>query len=223
MASAIYNVSLIEIDAPGESPSKKYVHTIEIPKFLGWKRYSTSPTTETEIQKRETAKLFYFQSISPNTIIKPTKIESLVSVQKTIQHYTESSLIKKLEDLGIGRPSTFATIVESIQSRGYVKKQDIKGVTIKCNEYEIESDRLVKVVREKVFGNEKNKLVITPVGILTVEFLISHFNELFSYDYTKQMEDELDLICQGTNEYKKLCSPLSMTSLIGSYQIMKLI
>ena len=191
MANAIYNISLIEIDAP-ESPLKKYVHTIEIPKFVGWKRYSMSQTSETEIQERETSKLFFFQSITPTSIIKPTRIESIVSIQKLFQHYTESSLIKKLEDLGIGRPSTFATIVETIQDRGYVKKQNIEGSLLTCNEYEIESGHLVKVLRNKVFGNEKNKLVITPVGILTIEFLISHFNELFSYDYTKQMEMSLD-------------------------------
>jgi DNA topoisomerase-1 len=207
MAPAVYNGSLVEIGAPLD---KKYHSTIEIPQFLGWKRYSISATTQTEIQERETSKLFYFNSLSPSATIAPTRIESLVGMQNKHHHYTEASLIKKLEDLGIGRPSTFASLVETIQDREYVKKQDIQGEKIKCNEFELTPTGIVKTVREKVFGNEKNKLVITPLGSLTIEFLISHFNALFCYDYTQQMECMLEETFMGDieeleNKRKKIC------------------
>ena len=103
-------------------------------------------------------------------------------------------MIQELERLGIGRPSTYALLVETIQDRGYVKCKDLDGITLKCEEYKLIGQILEKRILEKTFGKEKNKLVIQPTGILCIEFLIKHFNELFSYDYTKNMENELDKI-----------------------------
>ena len=142
-------------------------------------------------------------------------------------HYTEASLIQLLEKTGIGRPSTFATIVDTLLYKHYVEKKDVVGKTIKCAEYYIEmppehtnairgggiganSDwpehtnatrggggggvAIKRTEIEKTFGNEKNKLVLTHTGKYVVEFLYHYYPHLFSYEYTREMEEKLDII-----------------------------
>jgi len=186
----------IKITAPQKH---HYSYTIEIPLFLGWKKVNEKSNDEVDIK---TGLLLFFQSIQPN-IIKGSKsfiIDSTITVKNKHSHYCEASLIHKLEELGIGRPSTFASIVETIQERGYVKRMDIIGQKIECKEYKLEDNNITEIIKERTFGNEKNKLVIQPVGIITVEFLIEHFNSMFSYEYTKTMEDQLDKVAINNND-----------------------
>ena len=189
------NLNKITITAPEISTNKtlEYNHILEIPTFMGWKQYSNNLTHD---QAKLSGQLFHFQLLSKNKDIltKPNYIDSIITVHSKHYYYTESSLIQKLEQLGIGRPSTYAQLVETIQERGYVKCKDVDGITLKCEEYKLIDQILEKRVLEKTFGKEKNKLIIQPIGILCIEFLIKHFNPLFSYDYTKIMEDALDQI-----------------------------
>ncbi len=219
MSDYMEDVSSIEITAPFQN---KYVYDVKIPLCLGWKRYNTEEKDWTDIQNRETSTLFYFQSLKE--VPCPNEIESTSSITGKGNHFTEASLIQTLENLGIGRPSTFSSIVQTIQDRNYVKKQDIEGEKTTCNDYVVEGGKIEKRIREKVFGQEKGKLVITPMGVSTIEFLLTYFNELFSYDYTKQMEASLEdvfledvelekkreIVCRDCyNHVQTLCKPLS--------------
>jgi DNA topoisomerase-1 len=190
MSDAVYNNIDAFISAPD---SYKYKYTIEIPIFLGWKKVCEKKDDMTNSQNNENSLLFYFQSIKGSPI-QYNFISSIISIQNKHTYYNESSLIKKLEDLGIGRPSTFSLLVDTIQERGYVKKCDLPGELVEFNEYKLTNKIIEKTKIEKVFGNEKNKLVIQPIGILAIEFLIKHFNHLFSYEYTREIEDFLDKI-----------------------------
>ena len=140
------------------------------------------------------------------TLAIPSKIQSTVVIHSHKSNYSEASLIQKLEELGIGRPSTFSMLVETIQERNYVKKMDLPGESIQCIDFTLEDNIISSKQIDRIFGNEKNKLVIQPIGILTIEFLIKYFNPLFSYDYTKRMEEELDnninpfSICEECNK-----------------------
>jgi len=94
-----------------------------------------------------------------NEIIKYKKMISKVTIKGIKQHYTEARLVQLLEEKNIGRPSTFSSLVDKIQERGYVKKEDIKGNEIICNDYELENDEIFEIETKREFGNEKGKLV----------------------------------------------------------------
>ena len=195
MADAKYMNTTLNITAPTMSihnKSKKlsYSHTLEMPVFLGWKHITIKTLDQTEIIGLK----MYFKTFLDRPI-KYSKLESHVVIRNKIPYYTESSLIKKLEDLGIGRPSTFAMIVDTIQERNYVKCEDIEGKQHNCKEFSLLWNNNVKIEEVcKKFGNEKAKLQIQPLGILCINFLSKHFDTMFSYDYTKQMEEDLDNI-----------------------------
>ena len=129
--------------------------------------------------------------------MKYKKVTAKVSMKELTAHYTEAKLVQLLEERGIGRPSTFSSIIDKIQERGYVKKENVNGVAVSCVDYELCDNKIVTVMSERVFGNEKNKLVIKPLGIMVLEYLVAHVNDLFEYDYTKHMEDQLDLVAKG--------------------------
>ena len=204
MANATYLNTEIRISAPKiESVSKSvhYSHILEMPMFLGWKRF----TIATFDQTKELGMKNYLQTIMEKPVCY-NSIESTIVVRNSVSHYSESSLIKKLEDIGIGRPSTFATIIDTVQERGYVKCVDIEGKMHKFNEYVLKNDILDTTNVEKVFGNEKSKLQIQQLGVLCIEFLIKYFDTMFSYDYTKNMEDDLDKIANEDNDtWYKIC------------------
>ena len=82
----------------------------------------------------------------------------------------------------------------------------MEGKKIKCTDFKLVETDLEEIETERVFGNEKNKLVIKPVGIMVYEFLEKHFDDLFNYDYTKYMEDELDKISNGNKIWHTLCN-----------------
>jgi DNA topoisomerase-1 len=196
MSEAKYKTHEITISAP---LNHYYSYVLEIPVFLGWQIVDKKTTDEHD----ETGTLFFLQSMTKNTI-HPKCVECCVVIKNQPSYYCESSLIKKLEDLGIGRPSTFATIVDTIQERGYVTRKNVEGSIIECKEFVLTDDKIDTVVKDRVFGNEKNRLVIQPTGVQTIEFLTRYFDKLFSYDYTKQMEERLDEVTYGS-EWAEIC------------------
>jgi DNA topoisomerase-1 len=175
-----------------------YKHRSEQIIFLGWKIIE-----EKEIFTNSTYS--YLLSLKQGITMEYKKITSTVINKNNILHLTEARLVQLLEDMGIGRPSTYSSLIDKIQERKYVLKENIKGTKIKCKEFSLEENELSEIIVEKEFGNEKNKLVIQPLGILVIEFLIKNFNSLFNYEYTKNMENELDIIADGKKQHTELC------------------
>jgi DNA topoisomerase-1 len=194
MSESVSDYVTIKITAPLE---KWYSSSIETPVFLGWKMISEKSDI-TELQSIAGSQILRFQSIEKSGVaFTHNTVESSFVGRNKHQHYTEATLIHKLEELGIGRPSTFATIVETIQERGYVLRTDVEGEKFKCKDFLLTENVLTINEKEKIFGNEKNKLVLQNVGLITVEFLIQNFENMFSYNYTKNMEDKLDEVSTG--------------------------
>jgi DNA topoisomerase-1 len=194
MSPATYKAFTAKITAPEEH---EYKYSIEQAVFKGWKVVDGVEDNNKEFN--------YLQTLKNSSILNYKKISSKVSMKDLKTHYTEAKLVQLLEEKGIGRPSTFSSLIDKIQERGYVKVENVKGVTISCIDYELEEEELSKIIVDREFGNEKNKLVIQPTGILVLEFLLKHFDLLFQYDYTKHMEDTLDQISKGNKIWHDLC------------------
>ena len=167
-----------------------YTHSSELIHFPGWKIVSQKYSTENK-------EYHYLQTIKPGGVIPYKKMIAQVAVKNVKHHYTEARLVQLLEENGIGRPSTFSMLVDKIQERGYVKKEDVKGKEIKCCDYELSDGEIFEIETKREFGNEKGKLIIQPMGIIVMEFLEKHFLDIFNYDFTKNMEEDLDNISKG--------------------------
>jgi len=179
----------------------KYIIINEMVDFLGWKIVKNKEKDKINSEKNYN----YLLQIKQGGIIEYKKISSKITLKNTKQHYTESRLVQLLEDNGIGRPSTFASLIDKIQDREYVKKENVVGKQIICKDFELEDDILTESNVTREFGNEKNKLIIQPLGIIVMEFLEKNFTNIFNYDYTKYMENELDKISKGETIWYDLC------------------
>jgi DNA topoisomerase-1 len=177
----------------------KFVYTSELIDFPGWKIVAKKYLTENKEYQ-------YLQTIKQNSLIPYKKICARITIKGSKQHYTEARLVQLLEEKGIGRPSTFSSLVDKIQERGYVKKEDIKGKEVTCKDYELENDEICEIETKREFGNEKGKLVLQSLGRVVMEFLEKHFDDLFNYNYTSLMEDTLDKISKGEHIWHELCN-----------------
>ena len=110
--------------------------------------------------------------------------------------YTEGSLVKELEKLGIGRPSTYASIMTAIQSRGYVVKGESEGEDRDVVEFRLEDQKISRNIVQEKFGANKGKLLPTPIGELISGFLTDHFKNIVDYKFTASIEKDLDLIAE---------------------------
>ncbi|VVM25350.1 DNA topoisomerase I (EC [uncultured Gammaproteobacteria bacterium] len=116
------------------------------------------------------------------------------SFSRAKPRYTEASLVKKIEEMGIGRPSTFATMVSTVQDRGYVSKETREGVEREYQKIEIINGTMVESTSIENTGAEKNKLFPTSVAYLLNDFLVKYFSEIVDYQFTAKLESDFDTI-----------------------------
>jgi DNA topoisomerase-1 len=196
MPSAQYNSVSAKITAPED---REFVYKTEQPIFLGWQIIDGTELVANDKNYQ------YITTLKQNVSMSPKKIDAKFTMNELKSHYTEARLVQLLEEKGIGRPSTFASLVDKIQERKYVEKQNITGKEIECIDFSLNNNLITEITAKREFGNEKNKLVIQPLGIIVIEFLLSKFDAFFNYEYTKLMEDSLDRIANGKTKWNSLC------------------
>ena len=199
MNDAVYNTQKLTVNAPplSEGCTPEYRRTFEKCVFKGWQRVAN--------KTRDDSLYDYLKALKKGEI-ELVKLVSSYTIKKLKSHLTEAKLVQALEKAGIGRPSTFSSLVEKIQSRKYVKKGDVKGRQVNCPVITLEDDVITCTENTKRFGDEKGKLIIQDLGVHVIKFLIENFDEVFRYSFTKEMEDKLDLIAQGELTPAALCS-----------------
>ena len=118
--------------------------------------------------------------------------------------YTEASLVRKLEELGIGRPSTYAPTISTVQQRGYVEKGNKEGVKRSYETLKLKGNKITEATKTEVTGNEKAKLLPTDVGTVVNDFLMAYFPEIMDYNFTANVEKEFDEVAEGNKEWTGL-------------------
>ncbi|MBR6334097.1 MAG: type I DNA topoisomerase [Bacteroidales bacterium] len=118
--------------------------------------------------------------------------------------YTEASLVHKLEELGIGRPSTYAPTISTIQQREYVQKGDKKGVSRSFTIDNLKDDKITTTTKKEIVGNEKGKLIPSDIGIVVNDFLLQYFPDILDYGFTANVEKQFDKIAEGKAKWSTM-------------------
>ena len=133
-----------------------------------------------------------------------SEMKAIERFSRPLPRYTEASLVKKLEELGIGRPSTYAPTISTILKRGYVEKRDKEGVRRDLQVFLLKNDRVEKLQEQENTGAEKSKLFPTDLGLVVTDFLKQYFDDIMDYHFTARIEEEFDEVAQGKMVWSKM-------------------
>ena len=177
--------------------------TGEVIKFDGFlKVYRESQDDEDDESAGEGSRVL--PPLSIGQILDLTTMSATQTFSRHPARYTEPTLVKKLEELGIGRPSTYAPTISTIQKRGYVVKEMREGVERKYKTLELTNNEISSREDSEITGAEKNKLFPTNIAMVVNDFLIEHFSEITNYSFTAEIEREFDEIAAGKLKWQKM-------------------
>lgn len=199
MAESEIEKTVVTIDIDGQE--EKFIADGEVVTFDGFlKVYHES--TDDENQDNEGGNTL--PALSAGDLLERKSITSTEKYSQGPVRYTEASLVKKLEELGIGRPSTYAPTISTIQQREYVVKGDKAGEERQYVTDTLSANRIVSKTRTEVAGKEKGKLLPTDIGTVVNDFLMEHFPEIMDYNFTARVESQFDQIAEGREEWTSM-------------------
>lgn len=200
MSEAEFEKTTAKIDV--STRSEDLVATGEIMKFDGFlKVYMESSDDESEHTHDQEGDNALLPPLEKGQALSLKAMNATQRFSRPPARYTEASLVKKLEELGIGRPSTYAPTISTIQNRGYVVKEDRDGRERHYTVLSISEQQVLEELKTEMTGAERSKMFPTDIGVLVNDFLVEHFNDIIDYHFTAKVEKEFDEIAQGDKEW----------------------
>jgi DNA topoisomerase-1 len=198
MADAQLERTVVTIS--NDKTKDNFTATGEVVRFDGFLRVYFE-STDDETEENESGLL------PPLKIGQALEVDSISATEKYSTppaRFTEASLVKKLEELGIGRPSTYAPTIATIQTRGYVVREDRMGKERNFNVLTLAKGKVFQELKTETYGNEKSKMFPTDIGTVVTDFLAQHFPSIMDYNFTANVEKEFDEIAQGNLDWSKM-------------------
>lgn len=199
MADAMIEKTTITIDIDGMDA--RFVATGEVVAFDGFLKVYRESTDDDDNGQEETNVL---PTLRVGNKLERREISSTERFSQSPYRYTEASLVHKLEELGIGRPSTYAPTISTIQQREYVQKGDKSGTERTYVTDTLKGNVITSKKKKEMAGSEKGKLLPTDIGIVVNDFLLENFPEIMDYNFTAKVEHQFDQIAEGKKEWKHM-------------------
>lgn len=180
--------------------AEKFVAQGEVLKFDGFLKIYMEGTDDEYEESQE-------GMLPPVKVGEKLKANEITATERFTHHparFTEASLVKKLEELGIGRPSTYAPTISTIQKREYVVKEDREGIQRNFNFAALKNSKITEEVRTEGTGAEKSKLFPTDIGMVVTDFLLAQFPQIMDFNFTAKVEEEFDEIAEGKISWTKM-------------------
>lgn len=197
MSEAQLERTTVKIDAP---KNNDFTAKGEVIKFDGFLKVYLESKIDDDDEDVEGL----LPEMNEGDILDPDMISSTQRFTRPPARYVEASLVKKLEELGIGRPSTYAPTISTIQKRGYVEKGEKEGIERSYTQLSFSKGSVSKELLSEKTGSDKGKLVPTDIGRIVTEFLIEHFGKIMDYGFTASVEKEFDDIAQGMMQWTEM-------------------
>ena len=189
MAEAQSEKTTIEVSIHGSKYA--FMATGEVITFDGFTRVYVQSTDEAEEESR------LLPAMSPRERLKLQNAEAIQTYAKPPLRYNDATLVKKMEELGIGRPSTYATIIDTIQHVKYVEKGSVAGVKRDIAILTLKNGMVTEKLKSELYGADTQRFLPTDLGRITNDFLVAHFPAILSYDFTAHEEEQFDRIAAG--------------------------
>ncbi|MBN8877376.1 MAG: type I DNA topoisomerase [Sphingobacteriales bacterium] len=205
MASQMADAELEKTTAKIEISTNKeeLTATGEVLKFDGFLKVYREDKDEDEVNDDDTQEGM-LPPLTPGQQLPLKEMKATERFTRPLPRYTEASLVKKLEELGIGRPSTYAPTISTILKRGYVEKRDKEGVKRDFRVLLLKNDQLSKVTEQENTGAEKSKLFPSDLGLVVTDFLKQYFDDIMDYGFTAKIEEEFDEVAEGKMKWNKM-------------------
>ncbi|MBK9590729.1 MAG: type I DNA topoisomerase [Crocinitomicaceae bacterium] len=197
MSDAKLERTAVKIAAP---LNQEFVANGEVIKFEGFLKVYL----ETKLDEEEEEMEGMLPALNVGDSLNTKEIVSSERFTRPPSRYVEASLVKKLEELGIGRPSTYAPTISTIQKRGYVEKGEKEGLERQYAQIILRDSKVSEITSKERTGSDKGKLVPTDIGRIVTEFLILNFKDILDYNFTASVEKEFDDIAQGLVKWTKM-------------------